>query len=99
MHDLADYLASLVDVVWFEGGVDEEHQGGFAEFSGYWQAFGGSPSGVVERFFEVDLRADAAVAGNSPAVDGIHNAVTVPPLFQESWFDKNITLIGRMFRP
>ena len=89
----------MVDVLWFEGGVDEEHKGGFAEFSGYWQAFGGSPSGVVERFFEVDLRADAAVAGNSPAVDGIHDAVTVPALFQKSGFDKNVTLIGRMFRP
>ncbi len=92
-------FAGLVDVLWFEGGVDEKHQGGFAEFSGYWQAFGGSPAGVIEGFFEVDLRADAAVAGHSPAVDGIHNAVAIPTLFQRSLFNKNVTLIGRMFRP
>ena len=99
MHDLAEYLAGLVDVLWFEGGVDEEHQGGFAEFSGYWQAFGGSPAGIVERFFKVDLRADAAVAGYCPAVDGIHDAVTVPTLFQRSGFNKNITFIRSMFCP
>ena len=81
MHDLLESLASLADLLWLKSGVNEEHQCGFAKFSGYRQPFGRSPSSVVEGFFEVDLRADAAVAGHSPAINGIHDSIAVPALF------------------
>lgn len=45
--------------------MDEEHEASFAEFFGDGQAFGRSPAGLVEGFFEIDLGTGTGKAGDA----------------------------------
>ena len=75
----------------------EKHQAGLAESASIGQAFFRAKTCAIERFLEVHLGAAARVTGHAAITNLGHYSVAIPASLKHIGFNKNVTLVGRMF--